>query len=121
MAKIDTRKSNKITAKINSSLNKLCTRKDSVLVPTEKTHTVKLLATTLYSNLVLQHLQEYAKLTYLAFVKQVKKDAIDYLEQNKSILSDQEYNYIKSNISKCISPYHPTSYQGSQERKGQKW
>ena len=104
MAKIDTRKPNEITAKINSFMNKLRTRKDLVLVPTDKTNTVKLLATALYSELVLQHLQEDAKLTDLAFVKQVKKDAIEYLEQNKSILSDQEYNYIKSTISKCAVP-----------------
>ena len=75
-----------------------------MLVPTDKTNTVKLLATALYSELVLQHLQEDAKLTDLAHVKQVKKDAIEYLEQNKSILSDQEYNYIKSTISKCAVP-----------------
>ena len=53
MAKIDTRKPNEITAKINSFMNKLRTRKDLVLVPTDKTNTVKLITTTLYSNLVL--------------------------------------------------------------------
>ena len=104
MAKIDTRKPNEITAKINSFMNKLLTRKYLVLVPTDKTNTVKLIATALYSELVLQHLQEDAKLTDLAHVKQVKKDAIKYLEQNKSILLDQEYNYIKSTISKCAVP-----------------
>ena len=80
MAKINTQKPNEITAKINSFMNKLRTRKDLVLVPTDKTNKVKFLATALYSELALQHLQEDAKLTNLAHVKQVKEDAIEYLE-----------------------------------------
>ena len=60
-------------------MNKLRTRKYLILVSTDKTKTVKLLATALYSELVLQHLQEDAKLTDLAHVKQVKKDSLEYV------------------------------------------
>ena len=104
MAKIDTRKPNKTTAKIDSFMTKLRTGTYLVLVPTDNTNSVKLIATTSYSNLVIQHLQKDAKLTDLVFENKVKKNAIAYLEQNKLILLDQEYNYIRSTINKCAVP-----------------
>ena len=104
MAKLDTRKPNKFSNKINSFMTKIQTRKDLVLVPTDKNNSVQMIATTLYSIFLTQHLQEDAKRIDLTFVKKVKKDAIEYLEQNKSILSDQESNHIKSTIRKCEVP-----------------
>ena len=47
------------------------------------------MVTTLYSTIAIQHFAEDSKLTDLPYVKKVKLDAIDYLEKNNTILSDQ--------------------------------
>ena len=104
MAKKDTRKPNEITNKINSFMTKLQSRRDLVLVPTDKTNRIKLMERALYSTLVHMHLASDSKLTDLSFVKKVKQDAEDYLKSIESILSNQEHNYIKSTITKCAVP-----------------
>ena len=62
------------------------------------------MVTTLYSTIAIQHLADDAKLTDLPYVKTVKLDAINNLEKNNTILSGQEYNYIKSTITRCAVP-----------------
>ena len=82
-------------------MTKLRSRRDLVLVPTDKTNGVKLMEKALHSTLFHMHLASDSKLTDLSFVKKVKKDAEDHLKSIESILLDQEYNYIKSIITKC--------------------
>ena len=98
MAKKDTRKPNKIANKTNSLMVQLQSRKYLVLVPTNKTNSVILMVTTVYSTMVTQHLAEHAKLTNIEYVRKVKVDAINQLEKNKPILLDQEYNYVKAQL-----------------------
>ena len=79
-------------------------RKDLDLVPAEKTSPVIMMATTLYSTMVARYLTEDAKLISLECIRQLKVDVITQLEKNKSIILDEEYNYIKSTINKCAVP-----------------
>ena len=56
----DTRKKHNISNKITSFLSNLNSRKDLVIVPTDKTNTVHLMKKDLYSNMVTMHLSKDA-------------------------------------------------------------
>jgi hypothetical protein len=100
----DTRKSNLTTAKINSLLTTLKQRKDIVVVETDKTNSIRIIPTSKYSVLVTEHLSEDAVETTYEHLIESRDKAKSKLEQFKYLLSENEYNYIKSTISKCNIP-----------------
>ena len=104
MATTDTRKTNNITDNINSLFTKLKKRDDLVVVPTDKTNAVRIMKTDKYCNQVTTLLTKEAVPTTYAHLQEVKLEADNMLASVADILSQQEYNYIKSTISKHSVP-----------------
>ena len=100
----DTRKKHNISNKITSFLSNLNSRKDLVIVPTDKTNTVHLMKKDLYSNMVTMHLSKDAIQTDLENINRIHKEALALCESSKELLSQSEYNYIKSTVNKKAIP-----------------
>ena len=104
MAARDTRKPVKITQQINSLLSKLKQRDDMVVVPTDKTNSVILMEVSKYRTEVRSLLAKEAVVSSYAHLQDTHKKALDKLETIKPILSESEFNYVKSTITKRAIP-----------------
>jgi len=100
----DTRRTNHTERKINQFLNKLKERDDTVAVPTDKTNSIVLMDTEKYIKLVHGHLMKDAKLSNNQRLQGILKDARALLEDCKSMLSVNEYNYARTTINKKAIP-----------------
>ena len=104
MAARDTRKPVKIIQQINSLLSKLKQRDDMVVVPTDKTNSVILMEVSKYRTEVRSLLPKEAVISSYAYLQDTHKKVLDKLETIKPILSESEFNYVKSTITKRAIP-----------------
>ncbi len=74
------------------------------VVPTDKTNSKGLLKTPFYSNCVTTYLSEDYSPTTLEYQLEVKEGTPQKLENFSNILSENKYNYLKSNINIYNAP-----------------
>ena len=99
-------KQNHTTNQLTSQQAKGEKRSNSVLpvVPTDKINSVRLMKTVQYMNAVTQHLAKDAVKCDSAKLDTIHKEALKMLATLEYILSQNEFNYIKSTINKRAVP-----------------
>ncbi len=95
---------NEIERRINDVFNRLKRRPDLVVARTDKTNSIHIMETSKYIEKVEAHLKKDAAPSNIKKLEQILKDANAFLEQQEDLLSINEYNYIKSTISKKSVP-----------------
>ena len=98
MANKDTRKKHPISSGIDSFLTKLQKRPDLTVVHTDKTNTICIMKKKKYFTLVRSHLNKEAVLSNVDKIRKLHKKALSFVNKNKEITSENEFNYIKSTI-----------------------
>ena len=104
MEKNDNRRTNDIAKKINQLFNHLKKGEDLVVVPTDKTNSNVLISASFYSNRTRKHLIEEGIKTTKDTLMEVKEESFTKLEAFRDLLSESEYNYVKSTINNCNVP-----------------
>ena len=100
----DTRKKPAITNQINSLLQKLNKREDLVVAPTDKTNSTILMETTKYKEMTKNHLEAEAARSSRERLIEIEAEAKTILSIYEHMLSKDEYNYIKTTITKKAIP-----------------
>ena len=104
MKKRDTRKVNGITSKINHIFAKLKQRSDIVVARTDKTNSIRVMKTNSYIESVERHLKKDAVETTYGHLQEVHKKALELLTTIDDLVSENEFRYIKSTITKRAIP-----------------